>query len=95
MSFTLQSHHPPYMITSCMHFYYLKRRLNEVRALYTVKHFCNCSHLQSQFLLIKEIWAKCLTKVQVQLNFCKMHFSISATLAEHNSIEKFGTVKIN
>ncbi|KRZ10096.1 hypothetical protein T11_12789 [Trichinella zimbabwensis] len=47
------------------------------------------------FNSVKEIWAKCLTKVQVELNFCKMHFSISATLAEHNSIEKCGTVKIN
>ncbi|KRY21472.1 hypothetical protein T12_5900 [Trichinella patagoniensis] len=31
-----------------------ERRLNEVQALYTVKHFCSCSDLlQSQFLLTK------------------------------------------
>ncbi|KRZ87673.1 hypothetical protein T08_10659 [Trichinella sp. T8] len=36
---------------------------------------------------VQEIWAKFLTKVQVELNFCKMHFSISAALAAHNSVE--------
>ncbi|KRY56945.1 hypothetical protein T03_17159 [Trichinella britovi] len=38
-----------------------KRRLNEVQALYTVKHFCSCSDLlQSQFLLTKSATAYCL-----------------------------------
>ncbi|KRX39237.1 hypothetical protein T05_9314 [Trichinella murrelli] len=54
MSFKLQSHHSPGMKNSVWKNCKQKRRLNEVQALYTVKHFCSCSDLlQSQFLLTK------------------------------------------
>ncbi|KRZ61781.1 hypothetical protein T02_7600 [Trichinella nativa] len=81
-----------------------KRRLNEVQALYTVKHFCSCSDLlQSQFLLTKSATAYCLllTAAAAADAFAASTFAATAAFAGaahqkkklKNKLDHFITIK--